>query len=272
MEELNKKGLVLIGCGRMGSALLAAWLDTGLDHAAVHVIEPYPSDWLLEQQSKGLHLNGELPSNPACMILATKPQMMKEAMEAVHGEFSDTVFISIAAGTPIAFFEDVLGGDARIVRVMPNTPALLQKGVSALVANTAAQGAGLELARTLMSAVGGVEFLSDEEDMHAVTALSGSGPAYVFAFIEALVAAGKEAGLKEDLAFRLARDTLVGAAAMVGDNFAEVATLRENVTSPGGTTAAGLQVFRASEPNLDALVTAAVKAAKDRSIELSEMG
>jgi pyrroline-5-carboxylate reductase len=129
----------------------------------------------------------------------------------------------------------------------------------------------LAVAQELMAAVGGVEILTDEHDMHAVTGLSGSGPAYVFAFVEALVAAGKDAGLEEDLAFRLARDTVVGAAAMIGDDFAGVATLRENVTSPGGTTAAGLKVFAQSEPNLDALVTAVVKAAKDRSIELSKL-
>ncbi|NIL96561.1 MAG: pyrroline-5-carboxylate reductase, partial [Planctomycetales bacterium] len=173
--------------------------------------------------------------------------MMKEAMEQVSGEFSDTLFISIAAGTPISFFEAELSPDAKIVRVMPNTPALLKKGVSALFANAAAQGAPLEQAGALMGAVGGVEYLETEEQMHAVTALSGSGPAYVFAFVEALVAAGTEAGLEKDLAFRLARDTLVGAAAMVGDDADGVASLRENVTSPGGTTAAGLKVFQESD-------------------------
>ncbi|GGE56837.1 pyrroline-5-carboxylate reductase [Actibacterium pelagium] len=271
MEALNKNGMVLIGCGRMGSALLAAWLDTGLAHEAVTVVEPYPSDWLKEQAAKGLRLNADIPANPAVLILATKPQMMKEVMGQIEGDFADTLFISVAAGTPISFFEAELGADAKIVRVMPNTPALLKKGVSALVANKAAQGAPLAAAQDLMTAVGVVEILTDEEDIHAVIGLSGSGPAYVFAFVEALVAAGKDAGLEEDLAFRLARDTLVGAAAMIGDNFAEVATLRENVTSPGGTTAAALKVFAESEPNLNALVSAVVKASKDRSIELAEM-
>ena len=272
MDVLNDQRIVLVGCGRMGSALLQAWIDAGLSPDATHVVEPYPSDWLNALQSQGLHLNKQLPANPAVMVLATKPQMMKEAMQTVKGDFSDTVFVSIAAGTPISFFEAELGTGAKVVRVMPNTPALLKKGISALVPNTAAKGAPLDLARALMAAVGGVEILTDEEDMHAVTALSGSGPAYVFAFIEALVAAGKSAGLEEGLAFRLARDTLVGAAAMVGDDVDGVATLRENVTSPGGTTAAGLKVFAESQPSLNDLVTAVVKAAQDRSIELSKLG
>lgn len=270
MDQINQSGLVMIGCGKMGSALLSAWLDAGLAPASVHVIDPYPSDWLKELAASGLTLNGALPPAPAVVVLATKPQMMAEALSPLAGGASaETLYLSVAAGTPIAFFESVLGGDARIVRTMPNTPALVGRGISALVANDAAKGAGMALAMTLMSAVGQAIELEDEEDLHTVTALSGSGPAYVFAFVEALVAAGTGLGLERDLALKLARETVIGAGLMIGDDPDELATLRQNVTSPGGTTAAGLSILQRDAAGIDDIIDGTLRAARDRSVELS---
>ena len=194
-----------------------------------------------------------------------KPQMMGDALPALQS-LTDTLFVSIAAGTPIAAFEAAFGSDARIVRAMPNTPAAVGKGITALVGNSAATPADLDLAGQFLSAVGEVVRLDDEDRMDAVTGLSGSGPAYVFHMIEALAAAGVAQGLDPELAARLARATVAGAGAlaMTGEDPAQ---LRINVTSPNGTTQAGLEVLMAELPDLMART---VKAATDRSKELRE--
>ncbi|MEM9796856.1 MAG: pyrroline-5-carboxylate reductase [Pseudomonadota bacterium] len=260
LDRIAAQGLVLLGCGKMGSALLAGWLEGGLAPGAVHVRDPAPSDWL---QAQSVVLNGDLPSAPAVTLIAVKPQMMGDALPALR-DLSDTLFVSIAAGTPIAAFEAVFGMDARIVRAMPNTPASVAAGITAIVGNAAATGADIELAEMLLSAVGEVVQLSDEDQMDAVTGLSGSGPAYVFHMIEALTEAGVTEGLTPDLALQLARATVAGAGklAMTGEDPGQ---LRQNVTSPNGTTQAGLEVLM---PELPDLMRRTVAAAADRSREL----
>ena len=212
-DRITQQGLALLGCGRMGSALLAGWLARGLPASAVWVTEPAPSDWL--RGLDGVHLNEGTPAAPAVVLVAVKPQVMADALPAL-AELGggETVFLSIAAGVPIARYEAVVGADTPIVRAMPNTPAAIGRGVTALVANAAAGAAALEMAEDLLSAVGETVRLADESQMDAVTAVSGSGPAYVFHLIEALADAGAAEGLPRELALRLATQTVAGAGAL----------------------------------------------------------
>ena len=258
--QIDTRGIVLLGCGKMGGAMLAGWLSKGLSPAAVHVIDPAPSDWL---RGTGVALNAELPPSPALAMIAVKPQKMGDALPALRG-LRDTLFVSVAAGTPIAGFEAAFGAGTRIVRAMPNTPAAIGRGITAIVGNAAATAADLDLAEGLLAAVGEVVRLDAEEQMDAVTGLSGSGPAYVFHMIETLRDAGVAQGLPEALALRLARATVAGAGALALEG-AEPGRLRADVTSPNGTTQAGLEVLMAELPDL---VARTVAAAADRSREL----
>ncbi|PQO24048.1 pyrroline-5-carboxylate reductase [Rhodobacteraceae bacterium WD3A24] len=268
-DDVVRRGLVLLGCGKMGSAMLAGWLERGLAPGSVWVIEPRPSDWLSAQ---GVILNEGLPdSSPAVVIIAVKPQMMREALpriEALGG--GKTAFVSVAAGTPIRLFETLLGADTPIVRAMPNTPAAVGRGVTALVGNAVAGEAALEMAESLLSAVGQTVRLESEEQMDAVTAVSGSGPAYVFHLIEAMAAAGEAEGLSPALALQLARATVAGAGALAEKADEAPGQLRANVTSPGGTTAAALEVLMDEGSGLRPLLRRAVAAAAARSRELGQ--
>ncbi|WP_022706562.1 pyrroline-5-carboxylate reductase [Paracoccus zeaxanthinifaciens] len=264
-DDINERGLVLVGCGRMGGAMLKGWLARGLEPGAVTVIDPKLAP---EWQDRGLRVNETLPEDPAVMVLAVKPQMMAEALGHVP-HLPRTLVISVAAGTTIATFEETFA-DAPIVRVMPNTPAAIGQGISALVGNARATEADLALAETLMRAVGRVVRLTDEDQMDAVTALSGSGPAYVFHMIETMAAAGRAQGLPDDLAMELARMTVAGAGALAIDADEDPAVLRQNVTSPGGTTAAGLGVLMDADHGLPPLMVRTVAAAADRGRELGK--
>ncbi|MDH3666571.1 MAG: pyrroline-5-carboxylate reductase [Paracoccaceae bacterium] len=271
MGDLKAAGiqsLVLLGCGKMGGAMLEGWLAGGLAPDQVQVIEPNPSDWLNARVAEGVALNPAQLAPATVAVIAVKPQMMAEAAPQLAG-LADrgTVFLSIAAGTPIAAFEAMFGAGAPIIRAMPNTPASVGRGISALVGNAAASEAYLAMAETLLAAVGQTVRLDSEDQMHAVTGLSGSGPAYVFHMIEAMAEAGRAAGLEGDLAMRLARATVVGAGALADASPESAEQLRVNVTSPAGTTAAGLAVLM---PELPALVTRTVAAAAERSRELAE--
>ena len=267
-QEIERRGLVLLGCGKMGSAMLAGWLGRGLPATAVWVIEPAPSDWL---RGQGVHLNVALPEAPAVALVAVKPQMMGAALPALQAlGGGGTLVLSVAAGTPIAAFEAVLGAATPVVRAMPNTPAAIGKGITALIGNSCVDAAGLALAEALLAAVGQTVRLSDEAEMDAVTAVSGSGPAYVFHLIEALTAAGTAEGLPETLALRLATATVAGAGALAEAAEESPAELRVNVTSPGGTTAAALAVLMDEEAGLPPLMRRAVAAAAARSRELRD--
>jgi pyrroline-5-carboxylate reductase len=267
--------LLLVGCGKMGGALLDGWLAHGLAPADAVVVEPDGAlRARLEERHSGVSALAEasrLPRGlePRAIVFAVKPQAMATVLPAYaelgrHGP----VVLSIAAGTAVARFQAVFGEDAAIVRAMPNTPAAIGRGVSVLYATPAVSAAQRELCLALMAAVGEAHWIEDEELMHAVTAVSGSGPAYVFLLIEALGAAGVRAGLPAELATTLARGTVAGAGALAqaGDEPAE--TLRRNVTSPGGTTAAALAVLMAQD-GLPLLMERAVAAAAQRSRELA---
>ena len=267
MDDVAARGLVLLGCGKMGSALLDGWLNGGLPATSVHVIDPNPSDWL---KGTGVHLNGDLPDDPAVALVAVKPQMMGEALPAMQALGGGrTLFVSVAAGTPLARFEAAFGEGTPIVRTMPNTPAAIGRGISALIGNRAATDDHLSLAEALMGAVGQTVRLADEGQMDAVTAVSGSGPAYVFHLIETLAAAGVAQGLAPDLAMALAKATVGGAGQLAEDSPEDPAQLRRNVTSPNGTTQAALEVLMDTETGFPALLARAVTAAADRSRELA---
>lgn len=271
MEDVANRGLVLLGCGKMGSAMLEGWLGQGLPVGAVWVLDPRPSDWLQGLAAQGLHLNGDLPENPAIVLVAVKPQMMAEALPRLAG-YGDgaTLFLSVAAGTPIAFYERVLGARTPVIRAMPNTPAAVARGITALIGNARVEEAALQLAEGLLAAVGQTVRLENESQMDAVTALSGSGPAYVFHLIETLAAAGVAEGLPADLAMTLAKATVAGAGHLAEVAAEDPAQLRVNVTSPGGTTAAALAVLMDAQTGFPALLARAVKAAADRARELGK--
>jgi pyrroline-5-carboxylate reductase len=268
LAQAGVRSLVLLGCGKMGGAMLEGWLKGGLTPAQVQVIDPYPSDWLKQQAELGLTVNPTELMPATVAVIAVKPQMMAEAApQLVTLAGQGTVFLSIAAGTPIATFEAMFGANTPIVRAMPNTPAAVGRGISALIGNGAVTEAQLTMAETLLAAVGQTVRLDSEDQIHAVTGLSGSGPAYVFHMIEAMAEAGAAAGLPPDLAMRLARATVVGAGALADVASDSAAQLRINVTSPKGTTAAGLAVLM---PELTALMSATVAAAAVRSRDLAE--
>ena len=266
MDHVAENGLVLLGCGKMGSAMLQGWLADGLPPASVWVIDPNPSDWL---RGTGVQINADLPDTPAIVLVAVKPQMMGEALPVLRDRGNAaTLFVSVAAGTPISAFEEALGAQTPIVRAMPNTPAAVGRGITAIIGNAHATPEQLDLADMLLQAVGQVVRLEDEGQMDAVTGLSGSGPAYVFHMIECMAKAGEAQGLSPELAMQLAQATVAGAGALAEAAEETPAELRRNVTSPNGTTQAGLEVLMDKDAGLPPLMARTVKAAADRSREL----
>ena len=267
-DDIERRGLVLLGCGKMGSAMLAGWLTQGLSPKAVWVLDPAPSEWL---QGTGVHINDGLPEAPAVALVAVKPQMMGDALPRLQALGNGkTLFVSVAAGTPITAFETALGDATPIIRAMPNTPTAIAKGITAMIGNTHADAAALDLAEALLSAVGQVVRLESEAQIDAVTGVSGSGPAYVFHLIETLAAAGEAQGLPADLAMTLAKATVEGAGALAVAAEESPSQLRVNVTSPAGTTAAALEVLMDEATGFPDLLNKAVAAATNRSKELSK--
>ena len=272
MSGVLGRPLLLVGCGKMGSAMLSGWRDGGIAAAGVYVVEPMGAVGVGRESGTSLVARADdLPPHldPEVVVFAVKPQQMAEVAPQ-YRRFAKpgTLFLSIAAGTPIRFFEDRLGGDAAIVRAMPNTPAAIGQGITVACPNRRATAAQAALARTLLQAVGEAVIVEDEALLDPVTALSGSGPAYVFLLIEAMADAGVAAGLPRDLASRLALVTVAGAGQLALKSADAPATLRENVTSPGGTTFAALQVLMA-KGGMGDLLERAIAAATRRSRELA---
>jgi pyrroline-5-carboxylate reductase len=259
--------IVLAGAGKMGGAMLTGWLAGGLDPKHVIVVEPYPSDEIKALAAKGVRLN---PAAVAAetLVVAVKPQTFREAGPMLRPFVgASTLVVSIMAGTKIAALEEVCGGMA--VRAMPNTPAAIGRGITVAVPAKNVSAAQRATADALLRATGSVEWVEDERLMDAVTAVSGSGPAYVFLLAEELARAGVEAGLPAELATKLARETVAGSGELLHRSDQPAATLRQNVTSPGGTTAAALEVLMA-EDGLQQLMIRAIVAATKRSIELAK--
>jgi pyrroline-5-carboxylate reductase len=262
--------VVLVGAGKMGGALLEGWIGLGVSPTRIAVIEPQVSPPVAALAARGLRINPVAASlRPAAIVIAVKPQIAQQIMPDVATLMApSTVAVSIMAGRTIAFLAAGLPDGAAVVRAMPNTPAAIGRGVTVAVPNTAVDLAQRTLADALLAATGAVEWIDDESLMDAVTAVSGSGPAYVFLLAESLARAGEKAGLPADLAARLARATVAGSGELLHRSSTEAAVLRRNVTSPGGTTAAALEVLMASD-GLDPLMERAVAAATKRGRELA---
>ncbi len=267
--------LILLGCGKMGGALLKGWLENGLNPDAIIIVDPYLKG--AKKQAPSLQENAffeslrQLPSglSPSFAVLAVKPQMMDEALDDFKNLKTDhTLFLSIAAGKTVDYFTNHLGGKAQIVRAMPNTPASIGMGMTAAYPNKNVTQEQKEICAELLGVVGLFDFVDDEALMDAVTALSGSGPAYIFHMAESMAQAGEALGLSRDLAKKLAAQTVSGAGALLYSSDDDAAQLRINVTSPNGTTAAALDVLM-KEDGLTKLMTEALKAAYDRSKKLA---
>jgi pyrroline-5-carboxylate reductase len=262
--------IVLAGAGKMGGAMLSGWLAQGLDPSRAAVIEPHPSENIRAHLARGVRLN---PSPQdlgtiAAFVVALKPQAFREAAPALKPCVdAATLVVSIMAGTTIVSLGEILGG--HVVRAMPNTPAAIGRGITVAVAAKDVSAAQRETADKLLRATGSVEWVADEGLMDAVTAVSGSGPAYLFLLAEELARAGVAAGLPEALAIKLARETVSGSGELLHRSELSAETLRQNVTSPGGTTAAALDVLMGKD-GLQSLMTRAVAAATRRSRELAK--
>jgi pyrroline-5-carboxylate reductase len=265
--------LLLVGCGRMGEALLGGWLAAGFGVSEILVVETdshKAADLASRFGCAVITDPADLPADtrPAAVILAVKPQAIDAVAPAYRRFAADSVFLSIAAGRTIGSLERLVGPEAAVVRAMPNTPAAVGLGATVACAGKTASDEQRQLCQRLLAAVGSLSWVEDEALMDAVTAVSGSGPAYVFLLAECLAEAGTAAGLPADLADRLAHDTVAGAGALLRSAPETAAELRQNVTSPGGTTAAALSVLMADD-GLAPLLTRAVRAATQRSRQLA---
>ncbi len=268
-----KPKLLLVGCGKMGGAMLTGWLDRGIPGETV-VVEPSARAVAPFRNRPGVYLSKALDGvaehfRPDVVVFAVKPQGMDEVVPGYRRFVRpQTVFLSIAAGKPVAYFARHLGSQAAVVRAMPNTPAAVGRGMTVLYGGPNVGADQMAVCQTLLDAVGETAWVGDEALMDAVTAVSGSGPAYVFLLIECLAAAGERAGLPRALAAQLARATVIGAGELARQSKDDPETLRRNVTSPGGTTAAALEVLMAPD-GLAPLLERAVAAAAARSRELA---
>ncbi len=267
-----KGGLVLLGAGKMGGAMLEGWLKRGIPPARITVLDPSPP-----AETKALITRYGLEHNPSpetlkdveVLLVAVKPQIMEQALRGLGTlPGQSPLILSVAAGKTIASFEKHFGTERAIIRSIPNTPAAIGRGITAMALNARVSADQRRLAEALLQAVGEVVTVEDEALIDVATAVSGSGPAYVFHVTECLAAAGEKAGLPAELAVKLARATVAGAGELMRQSGLPASTLRENVTSPKGTTYAALQVLMAEE-GLRPLFEKAVAAATRRSRELA---
>ena len=261
--------LLLVGCGKMGGAMLDGWLARGMPAADVIVAEPVEA---LRPGKPGLRAvasTSEVSERPDIVVLAVKPQSMDAVLPDLKRFARDgAVFLSIAAGKTLSYFAGHLGAAAKVVRSMPNTPAAVRQGITVATAAKGVSAAEKKRCHDLLEAVGQVLWVDDEALMDPVTALSGSGPAYVFLLVEAMAAAGAKLGLAPDMAMQLARTTVAGSGELLKQSSEPAAQLRVNVTSPGGTTAEALKVLMAAD-GIQPVFDKALAAASRRSKELA---
>jgi pyrroline-5-carboxylate reductase len=261
--------LLLVGCGKMGGAMLEGWLARGLAAADVVVAEPIDA---LRPRTAGVRAvasTSDVAKKPEIVVLAVKPQSMDGVLPDLK-RFADegAVFLSIAAGKTLKYFASHLGSTAKVVRSMPNTPAAVRQGITVATAARGVSEAEKKRCHQLLEAVGQVVWVDDEALMDPVTALSGSGPAYVFLLVEAMAAAGAKLGLTPDMAMQLARATVAGSGELLKQSSEPASQLRVNVTSPGGTTAEALKVLMAAD-GIQPVFDKALAAASRRSKELA---
>ena len=265
--------LVLVGAGKMGGAMLEGWLAGGADPSRIVALDPSPPPEmkaLLQRHDIRLNPDVSTVKDAEVVIVAVKPQLMEDVLPGIASlKASKPLILSVAAGKTIATFERHFGSDAAVIRTIPNTPAAVGRGITAMASNANVSPAQLALARTLLEAVGEVVTVDNEAMIDAVTAVSGSGPAYVFYLTECLAAAGEKIGLPKELATQLARATVAGSGELMRQSGTDAATLRQNVTSPKGTTYEALQVLMAEDTGMGPLFEKAVAAALRRSRELA---
>ncbi|MEM7620101.1 MAG: pyrroline-5-carboxylate reductase [Pseudomonadota bacterium] len=264
--------LLLVGAGKMGGAMLKGWLEQGLDPNQINIQDPSPSQDIIDFLAKydcTVNKNPQENKPIDVIVLAIKPQQIDDSLFALRDIAKNSLILSVIAGCKTERLQEIFDTTTPIVRAMPNTPASIGCGITALFANRHVNPKHKEDVQNLMSAVGKTLWLEKEADMDAVTAISGSGPAYVFLLAEALAKAGETAGLQPELAQELAKATLCGSGALMEHSGMSPETLRKNVTSPGGTTQAALNVLMQEKTGLQNLLTQAVMAAKQRSQELS---
>lgn len=270
----SDRPVVLVGAGKMGGAMLSGWLNNGTPGNHFTVIDPHPCDEMVAMcRAQDAPCLSSVPDDltPSVVIVAVKPQMMQDVLPSlIPFVQADPVFVSVAAGVSVASFEKIFGSKAAVVRTMPNTPAQVGRGITIGYATGHVNEAQKAAVSDLLAVTGAFDWVGTEGLIDAVTAVSGSGPAYVFYMVEALAAAGVKAGLAPDLAMKLARATVEGAGELLYQSDLDAATLRQNVTSPGGTTAAALNVLMAEDGGLGPLMTKAIRAAKKRAEELGE--
>jgi len=273
---ISKNPVLILGCGRIGSAILSGLLDKGLKKSAIYIVDPFLD--LIKSNFTALptkSFNESLSDldnsmNPSIVIIAVKPQVMDKTLTDLKVlNLTKTVILSVAAGKTLKYFEDKLGYEQAIIRGMPNTPISVGEGVTVCCPNNQITQSQKKLCDTLLGTVSSVEWIMDETLMDAVTALSGSGPAYLFYMVEAMAAAGQAMGLSGELSEKLALDTICGAGILLKTSKLSPTELRKDVTSPGGTTSAALEIMM-GEAGLAKILRQAMQKAKARSKEMAD--
>ena len=263
---------LMIGCGNMGGAILNNWVNQGVDLKRINVQDPNPNKWLQGLEKKGLKLNKNIVGKVDVCLFSVKPQIIdnvaKEIRDFLH---SGTLVISIVAGKSFSDFENILKSNTPIVRAMPNTPVSIGKGIVAIIGNEQTKETHLKVVESLFVSLGDTVRLSEENDLEIVTAISGSGPAYVFYLIEVLEKASIKAGLSATLSRHLAQATVYGAGSLARESNIDPRILRKNVTSPGGTTEAGLKILMDQNTGMEGLLERTVFAAFNRAVELGKL-
>ena len=270
-KKINQR-IKIIGCGKMASAILDAWLKKSISPQDIYVDDPKPSEWLLEKKKHGLNINTKADVSFDYCFIGVKPQSLDEIKLKLKGLSKKNVtFVSMLAGIKINRLEDIIGKDESIVRIMPNLPAEILKGVTAVKENKRVEPKQSKNLALLLEAFGETVKFVEESKFDAVTAISGSGPAYIFLIAELMTEVGINLGLSYDEAFKLVKHTIDGAGSLIVNSSLKPQKLRENVTSPGGTTHEALAVLMNKDNGLPKIFSAAIKAAAQRSKELSKV-
>ena len=270
-KKINKK-IKIIGCGKMASAILDAWLKKSIFPQNIYVDDPKPSEWLLDKKKHGLNLNTKADVPFDYCFIGVKPQSLNEIELKLKTLVKKNVtFVSMLAGIKINRLEGIIGKDESIVRIMPNLPAEILKGITAVKENARVEPKQSKNLAILLEAFGEIVKFSEESKFDAVTAISGSGPAYIFLIAELMTEVGINLGLSYDEAFKLVKHTIDGAGSLIVNSPLKPQNLRENVTSPGGTTYEALAVMMNKDNGLQKIFLEAIKAAAQRSKELSEV-
>ena len=270
-KKINQR-IKIIGCGKMASAILDAWLKKSISPQDIYVDDPKPSEWLLEKKKHGLNINTKADVSFDYCFIGVKPQSLDEIkLQLKMLSKKNVTFVSMLAGIKINRLEDIIGKDESIVRIMPNLPAEILKGVTAVKENKRVEPKQSKNLAFLLEAFGETVKFVEERKFDAVTAISGSGPAYIFLIAELMTEVGINLGLSYDEAFKLVKHTIDGAGSLIVNSSLKPQKLRENVTSPGGTTHEALAVMMNKDNGLPKIFSAAIKAAAQRSKELSKV-